>query len=102
MEPVQDLCLCDEHLADYHRTRGARELELAKVAVANVRALQAAEAENRHEIEPEWLWALGEHLAAHGVDPETAHNEDLLQRAVLDALGDYAEEQGGRHLKAVR
>jgi len=34
--------------------------------------------------------------AAHGVDPRTAFDEDLLERAVLDALGDYVDEHAGR------
>jgi hypothetical protein len=106
-ETVSELGLCDEHLRRYNRFRGCHEQALARSAAANYHALvRSAAADHRRagspQIEREWLWALGEHLAAHGVDAATAFDEDLLRRAVLDALGDYVDEQAGRgHLSVV-
>src|SRR5687768_12855877 len=92
-EGVVDLGLCAEHLQGYNRMQGEREQELALRAAANFDALVESantdlERAGEPDVEREWLWALGEHLAAHGIDPETAHDEDLLRQAVLDALGD--------------
>lgn len=106
-EGVSALGLCPRHLEGYNDLRGRREHALAERAAANYDALvESANADleraGEPRIEREWLWALGEHLAAHGVDPKTAHDEDLLQRAVLDALGDYVDEHAGRgHLSVV-
>ena len=102
-EPVCELGLCDHHFQGYNRMRGRREQALAEQAAANFDALVASTARAPgRDVEREWLWALGEHLAAHGVDPATAHDEDLLRQAVLDALGDYVDEQAGRgHLSVV-
>ena len=107
-ERVSELGLCDEHLHGYNRMRGRRERVLAECAAANYDALVRSAAagldtgQGPAGVEREWLWALGEHLAAHGVDAATAHDEDLLRRAVLDALGDYVDEHAGRgHLSVV-
>ena len=106
-EPVCELGLCDAHLERYTRFRGQREQALAEQAAANYDALvESATADpdpvGGRDVEREWLWALGEHLAAHGVDPATSHDEHLLRPAVLDALGDYVDEQAGRgHLSVV-
>lgn len=106
-EPVCELGLCDDHFQGYNRMRGRREQALAARAAANYDALVASADDAPGPapgggLEREWLWALGEHLAAHGVDPATAHDEDLLRQAVLDALGDYVDEQAGRgHLSVV-
>lgn len=106
-ETVRELGLCDDHFQGYTRLRGRREQALAEQAAANYDALIASAVDapgpvGGPEPEREWLWALGEHLAAHGIDPGTAHDEDLLRQAVLDALGDYVDEQAGRgHLSVV-
>jgi hypothetical protein len=100
-DPAAELGLCQEHLQGYNRMRGRREQVLALRAAANYAALaEAAVSEPVREGEPaverEWLWALGEHLAAHGIDAGTRHDEDLLEGALLDALGDYVDERAGR------
>ena len=100
-EEVVDLGLCAECLQGYNRKQGEREQRLALRAAANYDALvesanQDLDRAGEPDVEQDWLWALGEHLAAHGVDPETAHDEDLLRQAVLDALGDYVDEHAGR------
>ena len=106
-ETVSELGLCFDHLQGYNRMRGRRELALAQRAAANYDALVRSanhdlDRASKDHVEREWLWALGEHLAAHGVDAATAHDEDLLRQAVLDALGDYVDEQAGRgHLSVV-
>lgn len=106
-ESVVDLGLCSSHLASYDIMRGRQEREIADRAAANFQTLvrsanEGLDEAGRPEVEQDWLWALGEHLAAHGVDPDTAHDEDLLRRAVLDALGDYVDENSGRaHLSVV-
>jgi hypothetical protein len=87
--------------------RGRREQALARRAAANYETLVESAARDvdqagRPDVERDWLWALGEHLAAHGVDADTVHDEDLLRQAVLDALGDYVDEHAGRgHLSVV-
>jgi hypothetical protein len=64
--------------------------------------VDAAGREGRPGAEREWLWALGEHLAAHGIDPAGTHSDGLLCEAVLDALADYVDERAGRgHLTVV-
>jgi hypothetical protein len=102
-DPVVDLGLCADHLEDYHRLRGRRERVLAQRAAANFGALvDAAGREGRPGVEREWLWALGEHLAAHGIDAAGARRDGLLCEAVLDALADYVDERAGRgHLTVV-
>jgi len=105
-ETVTELGLCADHFRRYTRLRGRREQALARGAAANFDVLVARAGSTLDEagrpVEREWLWALGEHLAAHGVDAGTAHDEDLLRQAVLDALGDYVDEQAGRgHLTVV-
>jgi hypothetical protein len=106
-EPVSELGLCPGHLQGYNRMRGRREHALALRAAANYAALvdsanRDLEQAGAPAVEREWLWALGEHLAAHGVDAGAAHDEHLLQSALLDALGDYVDEQAGRgHLGVV-
>ena len=100
-EPVTELGLCRRHLQGYNRMRGRREQALALRAAANYAALAGSAArepgvEGEHAAEPEWLWALGEHLAAHGVDAGTRHDERLLGDALLDALSDNVDEGAGR------
>ena len=106
-ETVAELGLCDDHLQGYNRMRGRREVALANRAASNYDALvgdatRDLDRPGGETVEREWLWALGEHLAAHGVDAATAYDEDLLRQAVLDALGDYVDEHAGRgHLSVV-
>jgi hypothetical protein len=106
-ETVTELGLCTDHLQGYNRMRGRREQALARRAAANYETLVESAARDvdqagRPDVERDWLWALGEHLAAHGVDADTVHDEDLLRQAVLDALGDYVDEHAGRgHLSVV-
>ena len=106
-EAVAELGLCSEHLQGYHRMRGRHEMALANRAAANYDVLVSGanrdlDLEGDETVEREWLWALGEHLAAHGVDAATTHDEDLLRQALLDALGDYVDGHAGRgHLSVV-
>ena len=101
-ESVVDLGLCDHCLQLYLRTRTGIERALTERAIANFDLLLAEAAGKDDEPEREWLWALGEHLAAHGVDPETKLDENRLHTAVLDALGDFTDGAIGRdHLKVV-
>ena len=101
-ETVVDLGLCSHCLQLYLRTRTGIERALAERAVANFDLLLAQASGSDDEPEREWLWALGEHLAAHGIDPETTLDEPRLQKAVLDALGDYTDGDPARdHLRVV-
>jgi hypothetical protein len=102
-DPVVELGLCGPHLEGYHRARGRREQVLARRTAANFGALvEAAGDEGSGGVEREWLWALGEHLAAHGIEPSSARGDGGLREAVLDALADYVDEGAGRgHLTVV-
>ena len=101
-EPVVDLGLCSHCLQMYLRTRTGIERALTERAVANFDLLLAQANGKDDQPERDWLWALGEHLAAHGIDPETSLDEPRLHHAVLDALGDYTDGDSARdHLKVV-
>ena len=97
-EPAVDLGFCGKHLDLYHARRNAEEADLARRAAVTRRKLIAGA---YPEAEAEWTYALAEHMAAEGIDPEAPRDEDALYAAILSALCDFTQpsdaERAGLH-----
>jgi hypothetical protein len=87
-EPAIDLGFCEQHLGHYHARRDAEEADLARRAAVTRRKLLERAVP---EAEKEWSYALAEHMAAEGVDPESPRDESALYNAIVSALCDFVQ-----------